>query len=198
MLLEVNHELGISRFSLRQWDNYSKELLSQLEHAPQAIRARLPEDNLPDNVTWQNLNYNIFTVLGSSRFAWLLWQDLEECVRDHFAMHEVQRDCVWLRSWLNHHNHSQRLRSHCHDWPIHGYVSIEPQNSRTVFTSEEQGEPIYTVHNTPGTVYIGPGHRWHSVEYDSEFPGTRITLGFDIETRDRIVHDDWSLFPLAI
>lgn len=200
MLQQVNHELGISKFTLNGFDSYRSHILEQLAHSESRILNSVQHlDARPDNVTWYSNHYNIFTVLGSSKFAWQLWRDVESCIREHIALHDVHtQEGVWFRSWLNRHTTTQRLQSHRHDWPLHGYISLEPQNSRTVFTHEENGAELYSIHNTPGTVYIGPGDRWHHVEYDSEFTGRRVTLGFDIETRDRIIEDDWSLFPIAV
>ena len=96
---------------------------------------------------------------------------------------------MWFQSWLNFHKPDQVLDWHDHNWPYHGYISIDPKGTRTVFKD-------YEVKNEIGNIYIGPGHRRHKVEVDEVYDGPRITLGFDIHTEPSKPFDQWSLLPL--
>ena len=69
------------------------------------------------------------------------------------------------------------LKWHTHEWPIHGYISIRPHKTRTVFEDHK-------VINEVGNIYIGPGHQYHKVEVDEDFDTPRITIGFDLLTED--------------
>jgi hypothetical protein len=69
--------------------------------------------------------------------------------------------------------------------------------SCTVFTDKPNGKELYRVENKVGQIYIGPGYRFHHVEMLEPFAGERITFGFDLENRDRII-DNMGLIPIII
>ena len=85
-----------------------------------------------------------------------------------------------MQSWLNNHTYDEVLRSHDHGCPIHGYVSIDPKKSKTVFTDGIEDNIIYEVENNPGLLYIGPGKRYHRVENLEKWEGQRVTMAFDV------------------
>ena len=62
---------------------------------------------------------------------------------------------------------------HDHAWPIHGYISIRPFNTTTVFEDFE-------IQNEVGNVYIGPGYMKHKVVVNEPFTTPRLTIGFDL------------------
>ena len=79
----------------------------------------------------------------------------------------------WFQSWLNFHSKDDVLDWHNHKWPYHGYICIDPKNSRTIFEN-------YSIKNEIGNIYLGRGHRKHKVEVLEDYDDFRITIGFDI------------------
>jgi hypothetical protein len=68
---------------------------------------------------------------------------------------------------------------------MHGFISIEPQDTKTIFYDNyEDKESIYHINNKVGNIYIGDGNKWHEVISNNDFDGDRITLGFDVMTRN--------------
>ena len=84
---------------------------------------------------------------------------------------------------------TQVLDWHGHDWPYHGYISVDPKKTDTVFET-------YRIKNELGNIYIGPGHRMHKVEVIHPFDTPRITLGFDITDEPDFPFDHFSLMPI--
>ena len=81
---------------------------------------------------------------------------------------------MWLQSWLNIHDEQQLLTWHNHgDSLFHGYISIDPKNTETVFKD-------YTIKNKIGNVYIGPSASYHKVVCKKNFNDKRITIAFDV------------------
>lgn len=81
---------------------------------------------------------------------------------------------LWLQSWLNIHDEQQLLTWHNHgDSLFHGYISIDPKNTETVFKN-------YTIKNKIGNVYIGPSANYHKVVCKKKFKDKRITIAFDV------------------
>jgi hypothetical protein len=59
----------------------------------------------------------------------------------------------------------------------HGYVSINPHNTKTVFEDFE-------VDNEVGKLYIGKPYMKHKVVIEEEFDSPRITIAFDVINLD--------------
>tara|TARA_Y100000114_G_scaffold123171_1_gene118677 strand:+ start:674 stop:1204 length:531 start_codon:yes stop_codon:yes gene_type:complete len=135
--------------------------------------------------TWGYHYYNVFAATSPSPIWYDLYKQLRTIVREYVGT----EDPLWFQSWLNFHKPDQVLDWHDHNWPYHGYISIDPKGTRTVFKD-------YEVKNEIGNIYIGPGHRRHKVEVDEVYDGPRITLGFDIHTEPSKPFDQWSLLPL--
>ena len=129
-------------------------------------------DIFDSDFTWSYGKYNIFGVTSATKVFYDLFCELNEFVYDYVGIDQP----LWIQSWLNYHEKSKLLNWHNHDWPIHGYISIRPHNTKTIFRN-----PEYEVVNEVGNVYIGPGNREHKVISDNTyFDMNRITLGFDI------------------
>lgn len=135
--------------------------------------------------TWSYKFYNVFAATSPSPIWYQLYKDLRDIIRNYTNTDEP----LWFQSWLNFHYPDQVLDWHGHDWPYHGYISIDPKNSRTVFEG-------YEIQNEIGNIYIGPGHRQHKVIADEDFDTPRITLGFDVHTNPDRPFEQWSLLPL--
>ena len=78
-----------------------------------------------------------------------------------------------MQCWLNYHTPDKVLDWHTHEWNYHGYISIDPKDTKTVFDG-------YEIDNEIGNIYIGPGYRYHKVVTKDNFYEPRITLGFDV------------------
>lgn len=135
--------------------------------------------------TWGYAFYNIFAITSPDPLFYQLHAELRSIIRD-YVKHDKP---LWFQSWANYHMPDQVLNWHNHNWPCHGYISLDPKKTKTVFEG-------YEIVNELGNIYIGPGHRMHKVEVIESFNTPRITLGFDIEDRPGPSHDQFSLMPL--
>ena len=91
---------------------------------------------------------------------------------------------LWIQSWLNYHKGKEvekELPMHSHKENYHGYISILPQDTSTIFKNGLK------IDNKIGQIYIGPGDNkndndyWdHYVKINKPYEGIRITIGFDI------------------
>ena len=151
-----------------------------------SVHQRFKETWPDKDSTWSYKYYNIFAATSPSPIWYNLYKDLRDIVRDYVKTDKP----LWIQSWLNFHEPNEVLDWHNHHWPYHGYISIDPKGTRTVFEG-------YEVKNEIGNIYIGPGYRMHKVEVDNpEFNGPRITLGFDVHDNPDRPWDQWSLLPL--
>lgn len=151
-----------------------------------------------DNITWQFTNYNVYNVCSCNQWFYDIYKTQIFAIKEYFKLtNQEVPDQLWLQSWINSHTPNQVLKTHNHDWPWHGYISIDPKNTRTVFTDKPNGKELYSVENKVGQLYIGPGYRFHHVEVLEPFEGERITFGFDLEYRDRIM-DNIGFVPVIL
>lgn len=142
--------------------------------------------NFPNNdSTWAYKYYNIFSVTSPSPTFYTLFKDLSLLIRE-YVNHDRP---LWMQSWLNYHMPDEVLDWHGHNWSHHGYISIDPKKTKTVF--EE-----YEINNEIGNIYIGPGARLHKVEVLETFSSPRITIGFDITDEPNIPNEQFSLVPV--
>lgn len=135
--------------------------------------------------TWSYKFYNTFNLTAPSIYFYNLFNELKTVVRE-YAGHDRP---LWIQSWINCHMPDQVLDWHNHRWPFHGYISLDPKLSRTVF--EE-----YAINNKIGNIYIGPGNRLHKVEVLETFYTPRITLGFDVTDQPGAPSGRFSLIPI--
>ncbi len=136
------------------------------------IAHRLFETLFPNKEsTWSYNLYNIFSLTAPSTNFYQIYQELRTLIRSELGEDRP----LWLQAWLNYHKSDQVLDWHNHDFEYHGYISIDPKKTNTVF--EE-----YSIENKVGQIYLGPGYRKHKVEVLKPFDGERITIGFDVQT----------------
>jgi hypothetical protein len=135
--------------------------------------------------TWGYAFYNIFALTSPSPVFYQLFQELKTVIRNYMG-HDRP---LWIQSWANYHMSNEVLDWHDHNWPHHGYISIRPHKTKTVFKE-------YEVMNEVGNIYIGPGHRLHKVEVLEEFDTPRITLGYDILEDPGMPYEQFSLMPI--
>jgi hypothetical protein len=138
------------------------------------------------NSTFLYRTYNTFALTGQSEHFYELYKDLLTLIKLNLR----DKKYLWFQSWLNFHRPEQVLKWHNHAWPYHGYISLDPKKTQTVFRD-------YTINNEVGNIYFGPGHREHKVEILEPYDGHRITLGFDVEYRPAPSNTLLSLIPIV-
>lgn len=137
------------------------------------ISHRLFEKMFPNkDSTWTYDRYNIFALTAPSTAFYQIYKEMRTLVRSQLGEDRP----LWFQAWLNYHTPDQLLDWHEHGFDYHGYISIDPKNTKTVFKE-------YEIINKPGQMYFGPGNRDHKVEaIGDRFDGVRTTIGFDIHT----------------
>ena len=114
--------------------------------------------------------YNSMTLLVGSVKYYKMFKDVFKIIRKYANTKKP----LWLQSWLNIHDKQQLLTWHNHgDSLFHGYISIDPKNTETVFKD-------YIIKNKIGNVYIGPSASYHKVVCKKKFKDKRITIAFDV------------------
>ena len=101
-----------------------------------------------------------------------IYEKVREIVRE-----QLPESILWIQSWLNYQDYDGVLGWHNHKALWHGYISIEPQDTATEFED-------WTIDNECGNIYFGPGKHAHRVVNLRKYSGKRITLGFDIMSRE--------------
>jgi len=118
--------------------------------------------------TYNYGRYNIFSLTAPNKLMHEIFKEIQYNVRKH-----VGDQPLWMQSWLNYQKHDQVLNWHNHLWKWHGYISIDPKKTKTIFEDWE-------VDNKVGQIYFGNGNVKHKVEVLEKYPDYRITLGFDV------------------
>lgn len=141
--------------------------------------------------------YNIFSLTSPSPYFYELYGIFRNIVRCHLGARPI-----WFQCWMNFHTPDSVLPWHNHAFPYHGYISIDPHDTTTLFKTyddfeQEVESPIgYEIENRPGQIYFGPGWRPHKVQVNEEFDRPRLTLGFDISFQGDIPDSQFSMHPL--
>jgi hypothetical protein len=173
-------------------DNH-QSFIKQCDKAYNIIKSKTNSSD----TTWNFDKYNIFTITSSSLLFYNLYKELNYHIRSFIGDDRP----LWLQSWLNYHkgNEVERvLDPHSHEWDYHGYISIEPQNTTTIF---HKG---YKIDNKVGQIYMGLGNGegnirpelTHYVKINKPYEGTRITIGFDVATHPNQNLSRMVLLPL--
>lgn len=119
--------------------------------------------------TWSYDRYNIFALTAPSSVMYEVYKEMRNVIRNQLG----DTRPLWFEAWINFHRPDQVLDWHTHNYDYHGYISIDPKKTNTVFEN-------YSIENKIGQIYFGPGHRYHKVEALELFEGHRITIGFDV------------------
>ena len=115
-------------------------------------------------------HYNLFSLTIGSKVFFALHTQLTELIRNYVG---DDRE-LWFQCWLNYHMPHEVLKRHNHlGYLAHGYVSVDPKNTSTVFDS-------YTIKNGVGQIYIGPSNLFHEVVVHEPYETPRLTIGFDV------------------
>jgi hypothetical protein len=159
---------------------------NQQEFIDDAVKAiDLFKDKFPGkDSTWDYRLYNTFAITSPSLVYYKLFDELKTIIRE-FVDHDRP---LWMQSWINFHGNDQLLQWHQHAWPVHGYISIDPKVSSTVFET-------HFIENKVGNIYIGLGGIAHKVQADI-FDGRRITIGFDVAEDPHNPDGQFNLIPI--
>jgi hypothetical protein len=113
-------------------------------------------------------SYNIFQATSPSSVMYSLLSE----VKSHIHKYIGQQD-LWIQAWLNVNQYPKLIIEHKHSFPWHGYITIDPKQTKTVFENFE-------IKNEPGQIYFGRGDILHKVVATEPFEGNRLTIGFDV------------------
>jgi len=150
--------------------NNKEAFISQIESSINSLNSIYPDIDS----TWGYNVYNLFAISAGYEMFFNLYEDLKFVVRDYLQTDEP----LWMQSWANYHYENDVLDWHAHrDWACHGYISIDPKSTVTMFEGFE-------IANEVGNIYIGPTDVQHKVYVRSPYEGHRITCGFDVATKD--------------
>jgi hypothetical protein len=138
--------------------------------------------------TYTYKQYNIFSLTATSIHFYNIYKDLIFCTKEFLKTQDLNNNPVWFQSWMNFHKPHEVLQWHDHEWPYHGYMSIDPKKSKTIFEK-------YSISNETGFLYFGEGYKKHKVEVLEPYVGERITVGYDFTLKSNIL-DNISLIPI--
>ena len=156
-----NYSVYQSDFIVNNLDNIQEDL----RVAHNNFKKLFPEESS----TWSYTKYNIFALTAPSSTFYQIYKELRNVIRNDLG----DTRPLWFEAWINYHRPDEVLDWHHHDFEYHGYIAIDPKNTRTVFEK-------YAIDNKPGQIYFGPGNRLHKVEVLEPYEGFRTTIGFDV------------------
>jgi hypothetical protein len=169
-LIEDNKDHNFKIWRSSEIVENKDEFIRQIESSRNSLKAIYPDIDS----TWGYNVYNIFAVSAGYEMFYNLYKDLQFIVRDYMQTDEP----LWMQSWANYHYENDLLDWHAHfDWACHGYISIDPKDSITMFEGFE-------IANETGNIYIGPSNVQHKVYSKGQYEGHRITCGYDIGSRE--------------
>lgn len=137
-----------------------------------------------EDSTWAYAKYNIFALTSPSTSFYNIYSELRQVIRSKLGWEQP----LWLEAWVNYHRPDQVLDWHNHNYGHHGYIAIDPKNTRTVFED-------YSIDNKVGQIYFGPGNRMHKVEVLEDYEGYRTTIGFDVHSLPQVKHVEYTERP---
>lgn len=188
---KVFNSYRCSIFDIPYIRDNQKEIISHCEHSFHRIKECISKwKNIPyDSISGRDVTmyyglYSIYSISAPSQHFYNIYLALTESINRYYNTHFNKKPSqVWIQSWLNNHVSNEVLDKHSHGFDLHGYISIDPRDTETVFfDSEDHDKELYKVPNFSGKIYIGPGNRPHYVHNLSKWKGQRYTLGFDVIT----------------
>jgi|TARA_B110000967_G_C18807269_1_gene521685 hypothetical protein len=144
------------------------QIFDHLDNAHRNFHKLFPSSN---DSTWSYNLYNVFALTAPSTIFHGIYKELGTFVKSHLGNERP----LWIQAWLNYHKHDECLTRHGHEFDYHGYISIDPKKTNTVFDN-------WTIENKPGQIYFGPGNAMHEVQVLEPYEGYRTTIGFDVHT----------------
>lgn len=167
-LVESNDEFNFKLYNSSEIVNNKEEFIREIESSRESLKAIYPDIDS----TWGYNVYNLFSISAGYEKFYNLYLDLRTIVRDYLQTDEP----LWMQCWANYQYENDVLDWHVHhDWACHGYISIEPHESTTMFHG-------FDIKNEVGNIYLGPTDVAHKVYVDKPYTTPRITCGFDVAT----------------
>ena len=197
-VVETNDKLLYNLYEIEYIAENQEDIVKDCFTAVKKINEFVEAETINKDTTWYYTRYNVFSIMPGNIHFFKIFKELQKCVKHYFNYNKISfEEQLWIQSWLNHHTHDTVLSRHNHWSPVHGYLSINPQDTETVFYHNDfDTSEMFAVQNRPGLVYLGPGKREHSVRNLKEYEGTRFTIGFDIDDNDSTEH--LGMIPLVI
>jgi hypothetical protein len=176
---DIEHRYSI--FEIPFIKENQDDIVATVHDTSDRINQFLNSQKESKDITWFYQHYNAFTATSGDRNFYNLFVAITRIIAEYFKIHQVTTDnMLYMQSWINNHTHDEVLGVHNHTSPVHGYISIDPKFSKTVFTKGISDEVMYEIENLVGRVYIGAGNQFHKVENTKMYDGHRITIAFDI------------------
>ena len=184
-IIEHNKEHNYVRYRSKYIVDNIEEIKQDCQIAHNRFKILFPDKDS----SWTYSKYNIFTLTSTSLHFYNMYKDLIFCAKDYLNKQNIDLNSpLWIQSWLNFHKSKEVLDWHNHSWLFHGYMSIDPKQSKTVFKD-------FHINNEVGVLYFGEGYKHHKVEVLEDFFGERITIGYDF-TRTANEVSNISLIPV--
>jgi hypothetical protein len=189
---DFNYSLFEISFVSAEKENFLKTAIETSDRIKQFLNVQKESRD----ITWFYQHYNVFTATCGDKNFYKLFVGINQCIREYLSIHNIKtNEMLYLQSWMNIHDCNEILTLHDHGSPIHGYISIDPKQTKTVFTSGIEDNTIYEIENFSGLLYLGPGKRYHKVENLKEWEGQRLTIAFDINDEK---NNHLSFIPILI
>lgn len=161
--IKNNYLIHQSKFIKENAELFYKECLEGKERH----KIMFPTEN---STTWSYKKYNVFSLTAGSLIFYKLFIELKKIIFEYVGTKEP----LWFQSWINIHEEDEVLNWHSHfDSIAHGYISINPEKTKTVFEDFE-------IDNKIGQIYIGESTKKHKVVVLNGFKKKRITIAFDV------------------
>lgn len=182
-------------------DNFPRisENIQEIINDSSIIHAKIKQylQTQKDDVTSDYYRYNFFTFTGGSVEYYHIFKFLQNKIKEYFELINEKPDYVWIQSWINVHTKDNVLTKHNHTLEHHGYISILPQDTKTVFLDDKE-TLLYSIENKIGNFYVGPAFRNHYVENLQDYNEPRVTIGFDISTKIQPPLTGNIMFPIVL
>ena len=176
LLKEKNYEIHKSKIIIEK----KEELINSIYKVHNKIKKLFNSKE----TTWIYNKYNFFQMSSPDINCYHLYLHLKKIIREYSGHNRP----LWFQSWLNFHMPNEVLNWHNHEWPFHGYISIDPKKTKTIFED-------YEILNKDGNIYIGLGNKKHKVEVLKDYKTPRITIGIDVTELNDVSHM-YSFLPI--
>jgi len=161
----------MDKFILQKSEVITQNKESMIEDIRKAHAFFCDRFRVPDTEsTWMYGWYNAFSITAPSSEFYELYKELCTMIRNFINTDEQ----LWFTCWINWHMPDEVLDWHDHVSEWHGFISIEPHKTETIWRDG------FKVDNEVGNIFIGTGQLDHKVVVLENFDTPRITLGFDI------------------
>jgi len=90
---------------------------------------------------------------------------------------EKSRESMFIQCWINIHRQNQQLMKHAHPYPMHGHITINTENTSTIYGKYDELE----IPNKNGMLtLLGKPDVLHYVTPYEKAQGARVSIAFDL------------------